>query len=458
MPPKLALFFGFLFIIVIFKIDSKQKVEVSYGLWAPLLWYAICVSRPVGVWLSILGIPVGSTSSDPTSGSPIDRAIYSIFIFVGIYIISKRKVIWSTIGKSNVWLFSFAIYMIISILWSDHQLVSFKRFVKIVGTFIMVAIVQTESNPIEAISIIFRRCFIIHLPLSIILIRYFRNIGIGWDYMGSAEMWFGVATSKNILGQGVMICAIYFLLNIIKNWGKKKLYIDFLYLFMALYLLNGSESARSATSLSVFILGILIVLLFPALKTNLNRLKVFVIMKLIAISFLLSIAIQNSLMKSYRESIFAILFEMIGRDMTFTGRIEFWAEILDIASANPMLGTGYGAFWIGSMVNVPFSQRMSWVLGQGHNGYIDIYLQLGYVGSFLFFAVVLSGYKNIINTSIVSFEYARLKMALLSMILLVNITESSFLRGDHHLWFLFLFSISTFHNSSNIITTKKQNI
>ncbi|MCP4989254.1 MAG: O-antigen ligase family protein [Colwellia sp.] len=454
MTPHLILLLGFLFVIIAFSIDSKQKTSVSFALWVPLIWYAICATRPVGVWANIIGIG-GFGSSDPTSGSPLDRAFYGSLTLIGIYILSKRKVNWLIIRRRNAWLYIFVLYVLISIFWSDYPVVSIKRVIKIIGSIVMMLIVFTESNPLEAFSTIIRRCSFVHLPLSIIFIKFFRKLGVSWDYLGNAESWIGVSTSKNILGQVVMVSALLFLLHIIRNWGKKIIYIDFIYFFMALYLLKGSGDSISATSFSVFLLGLAILLLLPTMKYTLNRIKIFVILILLSISIPLYISIQNSLMLSSEGSVLDGLFHFVGRDMTFTGRTEFWSEILEVASANPILGVGYGAFWIGRLVNVPFSDRMtSWYLGQAHNGYIDLFLQLGFVGVFLFAVVIYIAYKNILTDFAINFDYARLSTMLLCMILLLNVTESVFLRGDHHLWFIFLFTILKYPTNSNSITTK----
>lgn len=422
--------------------DSQQETDVSSALWVPLLWYAICATRPVGVWLENVGIVSSSSDLSDLSGSLIDRFVFSLLTVLGIYILSKRQVNWLIMRRCNVWLYLFVLYMLISLLWSDYPAVSFKRFTKIFGSLVMAMILITESNPLESFLTILRRCFFVHLPWSIIFIKYFRNLGVSWDYMGKEESWIGLATSKNVLGQVVMLSGIVFLLRIKQNWGKKIVCIDFIYFAMSLYLLKGSKDSLSATSLAVFLLGVMIVFVLPAMKHSINSIKLFALSIGMIILVPIYLAIQNSVRMSVKGSIFGGIFSSLGRDMTFTGRTEFWSEILDVASANPFFGVGYGAFWIGRTVNVPFSDRMtSWYLGQAHNGYIDLYLQLGFVGLFLFILVICFGYKNIINIFPANFEFARIKMALLSMILLLNVTESTMIRGDHHLWFISLFAM-----------------
>ena len=82
--------------------------------------------------------------------------------------------------------------------------------------------------------------------------------------------------------------------------------------------------------------------------------------------------------------------------------------------------------------------EVTWTLGQAHNGYVDVYLQLGWIGVGLLFMVIVSTLQKIVRLFEFDFEYGRLRLTFFLMILFVNITESTFMRGGHALWFLFL--------------------
>jgi len=73
------------------------------------------------------------------------------------------------------------------------------------------------------------------------------------------------------------------------------------------------------------------------------------------------------------------LLQTMGRNPTLTGRTEVWKAILPFAQ-NPIFGSGYESFWlgdrlvtIGQMINSPGIQ-------EAHNGYLEIYLNLGWIG------------------------------------------------------------------------------
>ncbi len=149
-----------------------------------------------------------------------------------------------------------------------------------------------------------------------------------------------------------------------------------------------------------------------------------------------------------------VIIRAIGRDMTLTGRTEIWTDVFRIASQSPLLGVGYGAFWIGRLANIPWNENMSWVLGQAHNGYVDTYLQLGWLGIGLLMMVILSSSRKTIQSFSLRFEYGELRMIFFLVILFVNITESTFLRGEHSMWFLFLLTVLSvpYSNERKVIT------
>src|SRR3989338_4045756 len=455
MPPKLALFVCLLFVMFVFWSDRKRNVQVSWALFYSLLWYVVVASRPIGAWLSIWGVSL-PISVDPTEGSVVDKWFYGIIALIGIFILSRRQINWASIIRENAWLIMLFSFIAISILWSDYPLVSFKRIVKLIGATIMALVVLTELNPLEAIAAILRRCAYIVIPFSIVTIRYFRDIGIDWDWSGDAVSWVGIATSKNVLGQVAVTGALCFIWERIRRRDSKEgKMIDYLYIMMSLYLLKGSDDALSMTSISVFAVGLFVFLMLSSMKSRMERVKPFFVLSCVFIFGILLMFILHTLNPFSKNSLMGVIIGTMGRDMTLTGRTEIWSDIFKIASRNPMLGVGYGSFWIGRLANIPWAENMRWILGQGHNGYVDAYLQLGWVGIILLMAVILSIGSKIIRSFSIDFEYGRFRITFFLIILFVNITESTFLKGDHNMLFLFLLAAFAVPYSDDKIATKE---
>ena len=289
-------------------------------------------------------------------------------------------------------------------------------------------------EPVEAISKVLRRVFYINLPLSLILVKYFRAIGRGWDQDG-AEMWLGVTTHKNVLGEVCMISGIFFVWSIFRNSGMRR-FVDIGFLLIALWLLGGSESYTSITAILTFLVGVGLVCFLQMAKSRAEYLKQY----LAAVSIVLVVGLLGTgfaVQTFSGQSIFATGLKASGRDSTLTGRTELWQDMLEIASKRPIGGVGYGNFWIGNLGNDLWEKHI-WRPTQGHNGYLDVYVELGIAGVSVLFLVIISSFRQITRTFEYDFEYGRFRFVFLVVLLLHNITESSFLRGANDLWFIFL--------------------
>jgi hypothetical protein len=122
MPPQIALLFCIIFILFLLKMDYNRRPGVSNAIWIPSIWIMIIGSRPVSLWLD----PNPATEIDIISGNPIDRTIFIILIITGILILSRRRISYLKILKTNSFVVLFLMYSGISILWSDFPFVSFK--------------------------------------------------------------------------------------------------------------------------------------------------------------------------------------------------------------------------------------------------------------------------------------------------------------------------------------------
>lgn len=67
----------------------------------------------------------------------------------------------------------------------------------------------------------------------------------------------------------------------------------------------------------------------------------------------------------------------MGRDASLSGRDELWAKVFEYAMRNPLLGSGYGAFWTEGKGRELVT---TWNPRQAHNAYLDVFADLGLVG------------------------------------------------------------------------------
>jgi len=72
----------------------------------------------------------------------------------------------------------------------------------------MALVILTERRPYEALGFVMRRLAFVLMPLSVLFIRFYPELGR--QYHQGIPMLTGVAFSKNSLGQLCMLLGIYF--------------------------------------------------------------------------------------------------------------------------------------------------------------------------------------------------------------------------------------------------------
>jgi O-antigen ligase len=363
-------------------------------------------------------------------------------MLIGLRILARRKFSWSDLFRRNPVLVAFLIYIGISIVWSNYPYISFKRYIKVLASVTMALVVLSNDRPLESILTVLRRCLYVHLPMSIVCIRYYRPIGITFDWSGTAVSWQGISTTKNTLGQIAMLGVLYFAWEVWRNWSKKKWRnLHLIYLLMALYLIKGSDDALSLTSLVVCALAVVVFFRLQSLRSRIPAARRFAIIAALGTASLLILIVVHGISNFSKDSLLGTVITTFGRDITLTDRTLIWHDVYAAASGNPLLGVGYGGFWIGREANIPWAANLTWVLGQGHSGYVDTYLQVGIIGWFFLAATLITTFRNSLANLETHFDLSSLRITLLIVIAFINITETTFLRGDHQLWFIFLLAI-----------------
>jgi O-antigen ligase len=108
-------------------------------------------------------------------------------------------------------------------------------------------------------------------------------------------------------------------------------------------------------------------------------------------------------------------------------------------TANPLVGTGFESFWLGSRLEKMWSIYW-WHPNEAHNGYLEVYLTLGWIGIALFAVFLIAGYRNIIAGFRRDPDIARLKLAFFVIVLIYNFTESA-IRETNPIWIMLLLAI-----------------
>jgi O-antigen ligase len=408
----------------------------SLWIWIPWVWLFIASTRLLSRWFT----PQVGVDAD-LSGSPLDRGVQMALIAIGLIILGGRQIQTKRILRHNRWLMVLFGYMMLSVIWSNFPAITLRRGFRSMGAFVMVLMVLTEDDPLAAIRLLLRRVYLVHIPLSIATIKYFRNIGVAYDWSGTEEMWVGLTNHKNNLGQVAMCSGLSSAWGILQDWPKKKWTLDLLLFVLTMWVLKGSKNSHSSTAILAFVASAAILFGLQFIKKRAARAKRIVLTGVIV--FALVAPVMYLAFEAFNTTPVGVVLEATGRDMTFTDRTLLWTDIWNNAAKTPVLGVGFGAFWVGrlgyALYPMPnWDRKTPWRPGEGHNGFVDVYVDLGVIGVVLLLGVIASAVGSALNDLQDQFEYGRLRLVLLLSVLMNNMAESSLLNGTQSLWFIFL--------------------
>jgi exopolysaccharide production protein ExoQ len=400
-------------------------------LWIPLLWLLIVSSRPVSMWLHINREV--SLEDRYTEGSPLDAAYYAILLVAGLLTLNRRWVRVKGFLLANLPILLFFIYCGLSIMWADSPAIAAKRWVKAVGDLVMILVVLTDPYPALAIRRVFEWVGFVLLPLSILFIVFIPSMGSSYDPVDRVTMYFGVTTFKNLLGVTSMFCGLGALWSFLgvyqdRSWPERVrlLIAHGAVIATAVWLI---VKADSMTSLSC--MGLAGAVMVMATTRWVAR-------RPAAIFLLVAGAAGVALFALFMDTGGSML-QSIGRNSTLTGRTQIWAAVL-AQHINPVLGTGFESFWMGNRLQSVWSLSQVGI-EEAHNGYLELYLNLGWAGLTLLGLLIVSGYRNALTLFQRDPAAGRLRVGFLTCGIIYSCTEAGF-RMMSPVWIGFLLAVT----------------
>jgi len=419
-------------VLGLFYLDRDKNLHTSKALWVPVLWILISGSRPVALWFGA-GSATASTSQ-LLDGSPVDRLISAILIAAGMIALLFRSSQVTALLRKNWPILLYFSYCLISVIWSDFSVVALKRWIKAIGDLVMVLVVVTDAQPTAALKRLITRTGFILLPASVLMIKYYGELGRAYDTWTGEPTNVGVTVTKNMLGVLTFVLslgAFWLVLRLIRDKNQPNRARHFIaqgaLLAFGVSLLS---MAHSATSGICFTLGA--VLIFA---TSLDRFRKHP--RAIHAFVLFILIIGGSAVLFGNEAVA----HAVGRQTNLTGRTEIWQTVIPMVP-NPIVGAGFDSFWLGPRLDTMWRLYPSLYLNEAHNGYIEIYLNLGVVGVLLIVLLLLSGYRNAVK----SFRYGEafgansLLLAYVFTAAFYSITEAGF-REMFVIWTFLLLAI-----------------
>jgi len=455
MNPLLASLICAFGIAGLFYLNRDDSVRTSKALWLPVIYLWLIGSRPVSVWL---GITPPIAANLQLEGSPLDALVFGLLLVAALVVLIWRGKRTRCFLTANWPILIYFFFCLISVTWAYYPGVAFKKWIKSIGDLVMVLIIVTDGQPVAALRRLISRVGFLLLPTSVLFIKYYGDLGRGYTPDGEPVN-LGVTTNKNSLGLIVLVVSLVTLWNVRSlltnkdepNRGRRLVAQGTLLAF-ALALLG---MANSSTCIACFILGggLILATSLRAIRSRPARVHVLCLT-------IVLVGGAISLLGGQAGVIHAL-----GRDTSLSGRTEIWAAVIP-AAPNSIVGAGFESFWIGPDVQKVYRSLEGWwdpqLINEAHNGYIEVYLNLGWIGVCLIALLLISGYRRACRAFQRDPELGSLFLAYVGTFAIYSVTEAGFRELGASWIFLLLavvgatgVSAGLFHVAEDQITTSQ---
>ncbi len=329
-----------------------------------------------------------SDAAGPASGGAISRMLWLLLLAAGLLVMITRSALAFLLMRwLNPFLLAFAVLAAMSMVWSYDPAVTVRRMTRVATILIdACAFVLMAWHP--------RRFQTVLRPILTIMLAGSIAFGLAFPLLAihqesSAELvgaWRGLTNHKNSLGALSCITLILWFHALLSQQVRSIPGIAGIVLAATCLVL-----ARSSTSLVTAGFVCCFLIMFMRMPSSWRRFAPFLITVFVVLLLTYSLAILR--LVPGLDLLLTPITAITGKDLTFTGRSEIWAIVIEHANLHPWLGSGFGAYWTGPIAGTPafdFVLRMHFYPGSAHNGYLEIMNDLGIAGLLCLFGYLIT--------------------------------------------------------------------
>lgn len=347
-----------------------------------------------------------------------------LFGLGALLILARFRLSMALLAHLNPFLLLLVLWVLASTLWSYDPALTLRRSIKVVGVMLICWGVMLACWDYGRYERLLRWGLLAFLLASLLFLLLRPRLGIHQPDESEpllAGSWRGLTVHKNSFGALASLAAVFWTHALLTTERKA---VAAFGLLVCLVCLIG---ARSSTALVCALAAI--VLMIAGLKTRLvQRPGAFLLFfGALFLVPLLWFVILNGL-PSVDEALGPVT-KLLGRDLSFTGRVPLWDALLDEIPQHPWLGVGYQAFWgpPGTLSDAARA-KAGWTSANGHNGYLDTANELGLIGLSLLLAAVAFDLRRAAKLASLSASVFALHTAVQFYQLVSNLSETMFFR------------------------------
>jgi O-antigen ligase len=363
-----------------------------------------------------------SSTTPPVSGSAMSRLLWLGLLIAPMMVIAWRLALsWLLLRWVNAGLLAFCSLVLISAVWSDDPGITVRRFMRVAAVLLCAlsfAVLGWDARRFQRVL----------LPPLTVLLAGSLLFGLLRPQLAihqetSHELlhaWRGLANNKNSLGDlasmGVVLWLHAWLSAETARW---KAVIGVAIAGACLLL------SRSSTSLMVTVaVSALLLLLCRAPRHWRPALPPLIVTGLL-LTVCYSLVVVHIV--PGLDILLKPLTVITGKDLSFTGRTEIWAAVVEHARQHLWLGTGYGAYWVGPLPGTPVYrvvESLHFYPGSAHSGYLEALNDLGMVGLACLLAFMALFLRHALRLMRLDHTQGALMVALFAQQVMGNLSET----------------------------------
>jgi exopolysaccharide production protein ExoQ len=271
----------------------------------------------------------------------------------------------------------------------------------------------------------------ISIILCLVMVIVFPSVGTK-VFEGKVSM-IGIYTHKQTLGSHMSLAASVFLISVFDRRFNR--WIALAGLVAAFILILGS---LSKTGLISFLLLLSLMPLYKVAKQAKYRdFLFFMAFSILSVTAALVLLNLETIVVGY-----------LGKNLEFNGRLPVWKLAIDQGLHQPWLGYGFNGFWTSDFctrilrstwANFDPGFKSGKVIFHAHDSFVDIFLQLGSIGLFVFVANLFTCLKRVISLTLATRATEYFWMILfLGYFLVFNFIEGAIIFGQNITWIVYM--------------------
>jgi exopolysaccharide production protein ExoQ len=357
-------------------------------------------------------------------GLLFSQIIWSILYILMLFFVRKKIIEFVRLMWQNKFLVLLMGWACLSGLWSIDRGVTIRHLIALLLTSLFGIYLAVRYDLREQLRVVSIALGIV-IVASIGACLAFPSYGIRSEESSTGPAWQGVLSHKNTLARLAVLAALILALYFMKRVRRATVLIAIVLLFFLVIL------TQSKTSLVYFIMAMLAFPLVRAFQKNPAKRRKIIAFALLIVSGLATWTYYN--WESFTYS--------LGKDPELTGRVALWGLSMTWIAEKPFLGYGFDAFWSNYYgPAADFRVASGWLVApHAHNGFINLWLDLGLIGVLLFvFGFVISYRKAVGLAKTTKIVEGIWPITFLTFLFVYSLTEIDFMVRNSLFWILYV--------------------